>query len=231
MNSICIIPARGGSKGVPRKNVRLLGNKPLIAYSIESALNSNLFENVIVTTDDAEIAKTAKKYGAEVPFMRPAHLASDISSNYDVLFHAVKKLKSLDFRFDISCYRDPTVPFITEADLSGGLELLINSNCNAVFGSIRSHPSPYFGMMEKNSKGYLKPSKSTGKLITRRQDAPIVYSIDGFFIHKVDKLIKKNNFFVSKILPYEISKEHAHMIDFEIDFTIAEILLTKIQNN
>ena len=88
MKTICIIPARGGSKGVPGKNIRMLGDKPLIAYAIETALDSNLFENVMVTTDDDKIAKTAKKYGAEIPFMRPANLANDHASNDAVLIHA-----------------------------------------------------------------------------------------------------------------------------------------------
>jgi len=226
VNPICIIPARGGSKGVPRKNIRLLGDKPLIAYSIETALDSNLFNHVIVTTDDNEIAGIAKKFGAEVPFMRPKNLANDNSSNDAVLIHAISKLQSLGFIFDISCLRDCTVPFINKTDLKGGLELLSNFDCNAVFGAVKAHPNPYFGMMEKNSKGYLKQSKSIGKIITRRQDAPVVYNIEGLFIHKVENLIKTGSILTSKILPYEIPKERAHMIDFEIDFTIAEILLS-----
>jgi CMP-N-acetylneuraminic acid synthetase len=225
MKIVCIIPARGGSKGVPRKNVRLLGDKPLIAHTIKTAIDSGVFEHVVVTTDDAEIANISKQYGAEVPFIRPAELSTDTISNDDVLIHAIKQLKSLGFNFDVSFLRDCTVPFIDQNDIKNSLSLFGTSDCDAVFGAVRAHPNPYFGMMEKNSSGYLKPSKSIGKLITQRQDAPIVYAVEGFFIHYVDVLLKTENINTPKIIPYEISKEHGHMIDFEIDFTIAEILL------
>ncbi len=225
MKTICIIPARGGSKGVPRKNIRMLGEKPLIAHAIESAINSGVFSNVVVTTDDIEISDIAKQYGAEVPFIRPINLSTDTASNDDVLIHAIKQLKSSGFDFDVSFLRDCTVPFIDENDIKGGLTLLTTSNCDAVFGAVKAHPNPYFGMMEKNSDGYLEPSKSIGEVIKRRQDAPIVYAVEGFFINYVDILLKTGNINTPKILPYEISKEHGHMIDFEIDFTIAELLL------
>lgn len=227
MNSICIIPARGGSKSVPGKNIRMLCGKPLIAHSIETALSSNIFKHVIVSTDDLEIAKIARQYGAETPFMRPSKLADDVTSNDDVLIHAIKQLKSSGFNFEISVLRDCTVPFITEDELRKGLELLTSSDCDAVFGAIRAHPNPYFGMMEKNSSGYLLPSKSVNKLITRRQDAPVVYNVEGFFMHYVKNLLTVGNILTSKILPYEISKDHGIMIDYEIDFEIAEILMSK----
>ena len=97
-NCICIIPARGGSKEIPKKNIRLLGNKPLIAHTIESAINSQLFDNVIVNTDDSEIAKISKEYGAEVPFMRPSELATDYTSTDDVLRDSIPKLNSLGLK-------------------------------------------------------------------------------------------------------------------------------------
>ena len=95
MKSICFIGAREGSKGVPKKNIRLLGGKPLISYAIESALNSNIFQDVIVSTDSEEIAKIAKKYGAEVPFIRPKKLATDKAGMYEVILHGINNLKSL----------------------------------------------------------------------------------------------------------------------------------------
>ena len=95
MKSICFIGARGGSKGVPKKNIRLLNGKPLISYTIESALNSNIFDSVIVSTENEEIAKIAKKYGAEIPFMRPKELATDKAGMYEVILHGINNLKSL----------------------------------------------------------------------------------------------------------------------------------------
>lgn len=225
MKPICIIPARGGSKGIPKKNIRPIKGKPLIAYAIETAVNSNLFSHVIVSTEDPEITNISKQYGAEIPFTRPSYLATDTASNDEVLLHAVSELYSIGFDFDVTVMRDCTVPFIDENDMKGALDLLNKSNCDAVFASVRAHPNPYFGMMELNSKGFLEVSKVADKNYYRRQDAPIVYDIVGLFIHNVRKLLQTKNMIVSRILPYEISKEHGHMIDFEIDFKIAEFLL------
>ena len=124
MKSICFIGARGGSKGVLKKNTRLLNGKPLISYTIESALNSNIFRNVIVSTENEEIAKIAKKYGAEVPFMRPKKLATDKAGMYEVILHGINNLKSLGYNFDILVNRDCTVPFIRNKDIVGTINLL-----------------------------------------------------------------------------------------------------------
>jgi len=225
MKSICFIPARGGSKGIPRKNIKLLNNKPLIAYTIESAISSNLFEYVIVSTDDEEIANISEKFGAKIPFLRPKELALDTTTTDDVLSHDIPLLLSLGYAFDIFVLRDCTAPFIDEYDLKGAIELLKNSNSDAVFASIKAHPNPYFGMMEVNKNGFLIPSKSTEQEITRRQDTPIVYIVDGMFAVKTDHFLKNKKLFSGNISPYEISKEHGHMIDFEYDFKVAELLL------
>ena len=224
MNAICIISARGGSKGVPYKNIQKLGNKPLIAHSIETAKNSKLFKHVIVSTDDKKIASIAKKYGAYVPFMRPKKLALDSTPLESVLVYTVKKLKSMKLDFDTFMIKDCTVPFIDEKDMQGAMRLFKKSNCDGVFAAIRAHPNPYFGMMEIDSKGYLQISKSLKQNITRRQNAPVVYAIDGLYILKVDRFLKTSKIFMSKTLPYEITKAHGHMIDFPIDFKLAECL-------
>jgi CMP-N,N'-diacetyllegionaminic acid synthase len=224
MNAICIISARGGSKGVPYKNIKKLGDKPLIAHSIETAKNSKLFKYVIVSTDDKKIASIAKKYGAYVPFMRPKKLALDSTPLESVLLYTVKKLKSMKLDFDTFMIKDCTVPFIDEKDMQGAMRLFKKSNCNGVFAAIRAHPNPYFGMMEINSNGYLQISKSLKQTITRRQNAPVVYAIDGLYILKVDIFLKTSKIFMSKTLPYEITKDHGHMIDFPIDFKLAECL-------
>lgn len=230
MKQICFIPARGGSKGIQRKNIRILGDKPLIAHTITSALNSQLFDHIIVSTDDQEIAKTAKQYGAEVPFIRPKELADDNTTTDQVLIHGISELKNLGYEFDIVALRDCTVPFIDENDMSNAIDLLKKSTCDAVFAAIRSHPNPYFGMMELNPGGYLEISKSHDKEITRRQDAPVVYIVDGLFVFYVDSFMKKQKLFSDKVLPYEISKEHGHMIDFEHDFVVGELLYNYMKN-
>ena len=225
MKPICIIPARAGSKSVPNKNIRLIAGKPLIYYTIKSALESKLFSHVIVSTEDKKTASIAKKYGAEVPFMRPRNLATDKTPQDQVLLHAVKKLNSLGIDFEIFVYRDCTVPFIDSSDMNGAIELLKKSDCYSTCASIKAHPNPYFGMWEPNKEGFLKISKTTDKVISRRQDAPIVYIIDGLFVFWTKKFLKTRKCLTSKMLPYEISREHSHMIDFPFDFKVAESLI------
>ena len=123
---VCIIPARGGSKGVERKNIKNLGGKPLIAYAIESARKSQLFQDVIVSTEDNEIAEISKEYGARVPFMRPKNLATDLTTTEEVLVHAINELKKLNFEFDTIMLRDCTVPFIDDNDMRKALERFSN---------------------------------------------------------------------------------------------------------
>lgn len=224
MKSICFIPARGNSKGIKKKNIRSFGKKPLIAHAIESALDSKLFQNVIVSTDNQEIALIAKKFGAEIPFLRPKKLATDNAVFDDVLIHAVKKLSKLDYEFDIIATRDCTAPFIDEKDMAGALNLLKQSKCDSVFTVNKCHPNPYFGMFELNSSKYLIPSKKFHKPIKRRQDAPIVYQLNGLYVNFKKILLKTGKMFTNKILPYEISKEHGYLIDYEIQFTIAEMM-------
>ena len=225
MKPICIIAARGGSKGVPGKNIRIVNSKPLIAHTILKAIKSKLFSHVIVSTEDKKTASIAKKYGAEVPFMRPRNLATDKTPQEQVLLHAVKKLNSLGIDFEIFVYRDCTVPFIDSSDMNGAIELLKKSDCYSTCASIKAHPNPYFGMWEPNKEGFLKISKTTDKVVSRRQDAPIVYIIDGLFVFWTKKFLKTRKCLTSKMLPYEISREHSHMIDFEFDFKVAELLI------
>ena len=222
---VCIIPARGGSKSVPNKNVRSIAGKPLISYTIESTLKSKIFSHVIVSTEDKKTAAIAKKYGAEVPFMRPKYLAADNTPMAPVLLHAIEKLNSLGIFFEIFVLRDCTVPFIDASDMKGAIELLKKSDCYSIYGSVKAHPNPYFQMWELDKKGFLKISKTTNKTITRRQDAPIVYTIDGVFVFWTKKFLNTRKCESGKMLPYEIIKEHGHMIDSKFDFRVAELLL------
>ena len=225
MKSICFIGARGGSKGVKRKNIRLLNGKPLIAYTIESALDSRCFDHVIVSTDDKEIATIAKKYGAEIPFLRSKKLANDYSGMSDVLIHGISKLRSLGYSFDALINRDCTVPFIDIKDIRGAVNLFKKINCNGVYSVYRQHQNPYFNMMETDSNGYLKLSKKLKNKIIRRQDAPIVFQLNGLFVIKPNALLKYGSTIMPKILPYEIPPEHGFMIDTELEFKLAEVML------
>ncbi len=222
---ICIIPARAGSKGVTNKNTRKICGKPLIYYSIKSALESKIFSHVIVSTEDKKTAAIAKKYGAEVPFKRPKSLAGDNTPLEPVLLHTIKKLNSLGIYFEIFVLRDCTVPFIDANDMKGAIKLLKKSDCNSICASVKAHPNPYFQMWELDRRGFLKISKTMNKTITRRQDAPIVYILDGLFVFWTKNFLKTRKTLTSRMLAYEIIKEHGHMIDFEFDFKVAELLL------
>ena len=227
MKSICFIGAREGSKGVPKKNIRMFNGKPLIAYTIESALKSNIFENVIVSTESEEIAKIAKKYGAEVPFMRPKKLATDKAGMYQVILNGIKNLKLLEYDFDILVNRDCTVPFIQNEDIKKSIKILKKQNCDAVYGVYKQHHNPYLNMMEVNSRGFLDYSKKVKKRIDNRQDAPIVYQLNGLFTINVKQLLKYKKWHLPKILPCEIQPVTGFMIDTEFEFQIAELILSK----
>ena len=225
MKPICFIGARGGSKGVPRKNIKLLAGKPLIAYTIESALNSKIFSHIVVSTEDKEIAKIAEKFGAEVPFIRPKKLATSSVGMTDVMIHGIKKLRSLGYDFDIFINRDCTVPFIRSKDIKGEINLCKKTKCDEVVTVYWQHLNPYSHIMEIGPKGFLELSKKKGKRPKGRQEAPVVYQLNGLFVFNVNKLIKFKEPLLPKTLPYEIPIETGLMIDTKIEFQIAEMIV------
>ena len=224
---ICFIAARGGSKGVTRKNIRLLAGKPLIAYAIESSIKSKIFNHVVVSTEDKEIARISQKFGAEVPFSRPKKLAADSTGMTEVLLHGLKKLHALGYDFDTFVNRDCTVPFLRNKDVAGSIRLLKRKNCNAVFGVYRQHLNPYFNIMELGSNGFLKLVKNKGKRSVSRQTAPIVYQLNGLFAYNTEKFFKYRNDLLLNALPYEIPIETGFMIDTEFEFKLAEFIIQK----
>ena len=227
MKSICIIAARGGSKGIPKKNIRLLGKKPLIAHTIESAIKSKLFSSVIVSTENKKIADIAKKYGATVPFYRPKKLATDNASMDDVLLDVIKKLKLLEYEFEVVVNRDCTAPFIQNSDIKASINLLDRKKCDAVVAGYNTHLNPYFNMMEKNANGYLRFSKKPKKKIANSQHAPIVYQLTGLQTFNVKQFLKYKRIYMPKILPFEILPETGLMIDTEFEFQIANQIIKK----
>ena len=228
MKPICLICARGGSKGVPNKNIRIISKKPLIAHTITSAINSKLFSHVVVSTENKNIAQISKKYGAEVPFIRPKNFALDTTPVGDVFIHAIKKLYSLGYEFEIFVNRDCTVPFIKNTDIKKTIDLLKNKKCDAVYGVYRQHLNPYFNMMEKNKEGYLRLSKKLKKRPKSRQKAPIVFQLNGLFTFDAKKFLNQGDPIMANALPHEISPESGLMIDTEIEFKMAEVLFKLI---
>jgi len=199
--------------------------KPLIAYAIESALKSKIFSHVIVSTEDLKIAAISKKYGAEVPFMRPKKLAGDSVPMNQVLLHAIKSLFSLNYKFEIFVWRDCTVPFIRNQDIVGSINLLKKHKCKTVIGVYKQHLNPYYNIVEKNSKGFLKLIKKPNQRPTSRQKAPIVYQMNGLHTFDVQKFLKSGKMNLSESIPYEIPIETGLMIDTEYEFQIAKLFI------
>ena len=227
LKPICIIAARGGSKGVPNKNIRKLAGIPLIVHTIKSALNANAFSSVIVSTEDSKISKISKQYGADVPFLRPKKFATDSASMTDVLLHAITKLHQLNYEFDTIVIRDCTVPFIDKKDIQGALRTYYSNSCDLVCAVYKQHHNPYFNMMEIKRGKYLDFSKKLKTQVSGRQNAPIVYQLNGLFVLNTKKFLKTKKFYSTKTIPYEISPEHGFMIDTEFEFQIANFLATK----
>ena len=224
---ICFIAARGGSKGVTRKNIRLLAGKPLIAYAIESSIKSKIFSHVVVSTEDKEIARISQKFGAEVPFLRPKKLATKNSSMDKVIDHTINKLFSLGYDFDTLVNRDCTAPFIRISDIKKGISLLNKMKNDLVVAAYQTHLNPYFNMMEFDSSKSLKFSKKTKKPVNNRQDAPIVYQLSGFQIINITRFLKYKKIYMPQVLPIEIPYETGLMIDSEFEFKIADCMFKK----
>ena len=225
---LATICCRGGSKGVPGKNIKLLNGKPLIAYTIESAKKSKFIQDLIVSTDDLEIARVAIEYGASVPFMRPTDLASDTASKWPVFIHAVEayeKLtnKTVDYLVDL----DVTVPLKTADDIDGAIQFALNNiEADVVITGYEPERNPYFNMMEINENGFAEIVKKSDRPIVRRQDAPKVYSLTpAAYVVKKSALYQYEHWSKAACKIHQIEREHAIDIDSEIDFKIVEFLM------
>ena len=223
--SIC---CRGGSKGVPGKNIRLLKGKPLIAYTIEVANSTPSIDDLIISTDAEAIAEVAKQYGAKVPFMRPAELASDTASKWPVFIHAVEmyeKLtgKTVDYLVDL----DVTVPLKSGIDIDGAIKMaLADETVDVVITGYEPERNPYFNMVEIGNDGFAEIVKKGAKPIVRRQDAPQVYSLTpAAYVVKKSALYEYEHWSRAKCKIYAMPRERAVDIDTEIDFKIVEFLM------
>ena len=229
MEICAIIPARGGSKGLPRKNLAILHNVPLIAHSIHHGLESDLINRVIVSTDDDEIASLALKYGAEVPFMRPSEYAKDHTPDYPVFRHALEWLEENENYFpDVIVQLRPTAPIIPKGFIDKGIELFINnSDADSLRAVCLTSITPY--KMWKIEDGLLVPLMEWNKresYNTARQLLPKVYWQTGaldIFWHKT--VFTKNSLTGEKIIPFIMDEKIAVDIDNEIDLLVAEKIL------
>ena len=220
---IAIIPARGGSKRVPQKNIRDFHGRPLISYSIKTALTSGLFDKVIVSTDDEEIAEISRHWGAEVPFLRPLHLADDFVGTCPVLLHAINELEKQGCFQDVFCCVYATAPFLRPEDLQNGYELLLKKNADTVF-SVTSFAYPIYRGLQIIPDGrvvMLWPQY----LRKRSQDLPEAYHDAGEFYWAVVSRFKSSQLlFTNNSFPYILPRHRVVDIDTEEDWTFAEYI-------
>jgi len=224
---VCVIPARGGSKGIPRKNIKLLAGKPLIAYTIVQALRSQYIDKTLVSTDDQEIADISRQYGAEVPFMRPADLAGDHVATIDVLLHAVQWMEKQEkYDFDILVLLHATTPLRSVDDINSCIKMLVETKADNVFSVTEAHRNPYFNMVEAGDDGIATLAKK-GDYATR-QSAPKVYDMNAsIYVWWKDVLKNEKKIFLKKSRIYIMPKERSIDIDDDLDFKVAEFLLPK----
>lgn len=217
---VCIIPARGGSKGLPGKNIKMFLDKPLIAHTIEQAKRSGLIDRIIVSTDDKKISDISKKYGAEVPFVRPKFLAQDKRSTVDVLLHAIEWLKKDGYSFDILVLLHATAPLRSVKDINNSIKLIFNKNVSNVFSVTQGHRNPYFNMVEMN-QGRVRLVKR-GRF-TSRQEAPEVFDMNAsIYVWWKDIFKNKKKIFLKNSRIYIMPKERSTDIDDKLDFRLAE---------
>jgi len=229
MSVVAFIFARGGSKGLPGKNIRLLNGKPLIGWSIEHALNVKRIDRVIVSTDSVEIAKVAKQYGAEVPFIRPAELATDDSPEWLAWRHALNYLMETKGSLpDVMVSVPSTAPLRQLVDIENCLDEYEKGCADVVIAVTEAHRSPYFNMVKSNqdgSVGLVNPSEST---IARRQDAPVVYDMTTVcYVLNPKFVMSHDSIFSGVVKAVEVPTESAIDIDTLLDFQIAEFLFNK----
>lgn len=220
---LALIPARGGSKGIKDKNIISLAGKPLIAYSIEAAKKSKYIDSIVVTTDSEKIAEVAKRYGARVPFLRPAELAADTSKTIDAVLHAIKTLKTMGENYDTLVLLQPTQPLRTTDDIGKAIELYYESGENGLVSISSVDDSPLL----------IRSIDEDGKLINllsqnstcRRQDMPNYYKVNGcIYINKIDEINENTSFNDNKV-PFIMDKEHSIDIDELSDLWMAECYL------
>jgi N-acylneuraminate cytidylyltransferase len=217
-----VIAARGGSKGLPRKNILPLGGRPLIAWSIAAAAESKYIDRTIVSTDDAEIAEIARKCGGDVPFLRPPELATDEASVVDAILHAADAVKG-DHRFVVLL--QTTSPLRQASDIDGAIACCHERNAPACVSMTVAAKSPAW-MFEIGQEGRISPVLNHTEFVTRRQSLPKVFLPNGaVFVAELDWLRQSRSFYGEKTVAYEMPAERSVDIDLPIDFKLAEAML------
>ena len=220
---LAVIPARGGSKGVPGKNIRMAGGKPLIAWVIQAATKSRYIDRVIVSSDDAKIIDTATAFGCEAPFVRPGELAEDNRPTAGAVKHAVETLPGFDYVVTLQ----PTSPLTESGDIDDCIRRCVHTGSDACVSVTASDKSPFW-MFTFAEDGTLNPVMGPDSLKTRRQDLPRVMVPNGaVYVTKCDFVVQRDTLYADRTLGVEMPKERSIDIDTELDFLFFETLLLK----
>lgn len=218
---LAIIPARGGSKGIPRKNIRMLAGKPLIAWTIEEAKKSKYIDRLILSSEDDEIIKVAKEWGCEVPFVRPAELAQDDTAGIEPVLHALNTLKE---KYDYVVLLQPTSPLRSVDDIDGCIETCVSSSAPSCVSVTEVNQHPYL-MYKIDKTGSLEPFRDQKNEIHRRQDLPLVYILNGaVYVAESHFLCKNRSFLKPLTKAFVMTRERSLDIDNELDLRFFEIL-------
>lgn len=229
---LAIILARGGSKGIPGKNIKKIRGKPLIAYSIEAAQKAKYITRIVLSTDDEAIARVAEDYGAEVPFLRPPELATDKAKSNDAIIHALKWLNDNEgYQPDYIVLLQPTSPLRRGEDIDKAMRKLIQVDADSLVSICEVDKSPYW-MRIIDGEGYLQPFIKSDKEYSSRQDLPDIYVLNGaIYIAKRDIFLQNGGFMSDKTLPYIMPRERSVDIDDMLDWKLTELLLEVAEND
>jgi N-acylneuraminate cytidylyltransferase/CMP-N,N'-diacetyllegionaminic acid synthase len=228
MKILCTICARAGSKGVANKNLRLINGLPLIAYSLQQAVETKLFSQIAVSSDSSEIRTTAMAHGATFVVDRPTQMASDTAPKLPAIRHCVETTEKEFGQFDIIIDLDATAPLRIAADIIGSLELLTATNADNVITGTPAHRSPYFNLVEQDENGIVQLSKPLKDAVTRRQDSPKCFDMNAsIYVWRRDALLNNSSLFVSSTRLFEMPRERSLDIDSEADFEMVEWMMSK----
>lgn len=233
MKILYLIPARGGSKGLPGKNIKLLCGKPLIAWTIEAALNCRHKGKIVVSTDDNTIAETARKSRAEIPFLRPQELAADTATSVGVVLHALDYFKSKNESFDFLVLLQPTSPLRDSADVDNAFDKLLSVAAAENIVGLSKVETTHPDFMVKIQNDFLIPFLRNGIQSKRRQELEAIFHFDGsLYISKVPAFLEKKSFFTDKTIGFINPKWKSFEIDDSIDFVVVEKLMEeKLKGN
>ena len=227
MTRICTICARGGSKGVPNKNLREVAGEPLVAHSVRHALDAGIFDVVAVSSDSAAILDAARRFGAQELVERPAELASDMAPKVPAIRHAVRTVEERrGVRFETCCDLDATAPLRSAEEVRQAVQLLETRGVKNVFSVVPARRSPYFNLVEVGADGVARLSKRLDKPVFRRQDAPACFDMNAsIYVWRRAALDEADTVFLEDTAAYVMGHRSAFDIDDEVDLKIVELLL------